>query len=333
MPALTPEQKAIIYSRLRDGVKIRNIADELRISKSTVMLAKNKIAQYGTITRKIGSGRPKVSTNAQDRELINFLRNNPFKTATVAKEETNFPGSANTARNRIRSSDINSRCAANKIFLTEINKQRRVEYAQEYLNRNDLWENVIFSDEKTFQSCNNGRIRVYRPTGMRYDERYTHKTNQSGRFSVHVWGWISARGPGVCQIIQGRVNAELYRNILNEIMIPSVTVLYGNDFILQHDNAPTHTARIVQNYLEENQIHVLPWPSKSPDLNPIENVWGEMTKFMYKYDFRPRNQEELRERINDAWDTITEEYTSNLILSMPRRLQDVIDKNGDMSKY
>ena len=333
MPALTTEQKAIIYTRLRDGHQIRNIADELGISKNTVLLAKHKIAEYGSIVRKAGSGRPKISNDGQDIELINFLKDHPFETAIKAKEETHFPGSANTARRRIRSSDIKSCCATNKIFLTEANKQRRVEFAYEYINQGNIWETVIFSDEKTFQSCNNGKIRVYRPSGTRYDERYTNKTNQSGRFSINVWGWISARGPGVCQIVQGRLNAPLYCNILNQVMIPSVDAVYGQDFIFQQDNAPIHKARIVQNYLEENQIRVLPWPSKSPDINPIENVWGEMTKFMYKHNFQPRTRDELSQRIMEAWDTITQEYTRNLVLSMPRCLQALIDNNGATTKY
>lgn len=332
MPALTTEQKAIIYTRLRDGDKIRNIADELGVSKNTVLLAKKKIAEFGSIVRKAGSGRPKISNDGQDMELVNFLRDHPFETAIKAKEETLFPGSANTARRRIRSSDIKSCCATNKIFLTEANKQRRVEFAHEYINEG-IWENVIFSDEKTFQSCSNGKIRVYRPSGMRYDERYTRKVNQSGRFSINVWGWISARGPGVCHIVQGRLNAPLYCNIINQIMISSIAAVHGRNFIFQHDNAPIHKARVVQHYLEENHIRVLPWPSKSPDINPIENVWGEMVKCIYKHDFQPRTQDELRQRIMEAWDQITQEYTRNLVLSMPRRLQAIIDNNGAATKY
>jgi len=333
MPQLTPEQKAIIYCRLRDGVAIRDIADELGVSKNTVLLAKQKIARHGTILRNAGSGPPKISNEDQDRWLVNYLRDNPFETAVKAKEETNFPGSANTARYRIRNSDIRSRCASNKILLTERNKQGRLEFAHEYLNQNNLWGTVIFSDEKTFQSCNNGRIRVYRPSGMRYDEGYTHKTNQSGRFSINVCGWISARGPGVCQIVEARLTADVYVNILHEVMIPSINAVYGANFIFQHDNAPIHTARIVQNFLQENNITVLPWPSKSPDLNPIENIWGAMVKSIYQHDFRPRNRNELCLRINQAWDEVTAELCRNLVLGMPQRLQEVIDRNGSMTKY
>lgn len=78
---------------------------------------------------------------------------------------------------------------------------------------------------------------------------------------------------------------------------------------------------MVQNYCEEHNINVLQWPSKSPDLNPIENLWGTIVKEIYKHDFRPQNVNQFRQRISDAWQQITPEYTQQLIFSMPRRLQ------------
>jgi hypothetical protein len=68
--------------------------------------------------------------------------------------------------------------------------------------------NVIFSDEKTFQSYHSGRLRVYRPSGQRYDERYIRDVNRVGRFSINIWGWISVRGPGICAVIEDRLRTH-----------------------------------------------------------------------------------------------------------------------------
>jgi hypothetical protein len=177
-------------------------------------------------------------------------------------------------------------------------------------------------------------LRVYRPVGTRYDEQYVRTYNQSGRFSVNLWAWISGRGPGICTIVQERLNAPVYVRILNELMLPSVIPIFGEqNFIFQDDNCPIHRARIVRQYLEQERVNCLPWPSKSPDLNPIENVWGRMTSLMYENDFRPNTVEELQQKIVDTWQQITPAYTRDLVSSMPRRLQMVIDSNGAMTKY
>lgn len=333
MPQLTRFQKVLIESRLNDGVSIRNVAAELHVSKNTVFLAKKKLTEMGEISRNQGSGRRKVTSQEEDENLLNNLRQNPFNTAIEAKEQSNFPASIKTARRRITNSELRNRCAANKIQLTNENRRARVNFARQFVHEEGFWENVVFSDEKTFQSCHNGRIRVYRPTGQRYNREYVHSQNKSGRFSVNVWGWVSMRGPGVCVILEERLTAEVYCRILNDIMIPSVTAVFGDDFVFQDDNCPVHRARIVRNFCEDHNINVLPWASKSPDLNVIENVWGHIVKSIYREDFRPRNAGELRQRIADAWQEITPEYTRQLVLSMPRRLQQVINLDGAMTKY
>lgn len=209
----------------------------------------------------------------------------------------------------------------------------RLRFAQQFVNNeNNFWENIVFSDEKTFQSCSNGRVRVYRPVGERYTEQYIHKIQRSGRFSVNTWGWISAQGLGICVIVEERLIALIYRDILEHFMLPSVIPVLGNNFVFQHDNCRIHTAGVVRNFLETNGVATLPWPARSPDLNPIENIWGIMAK-QINDRILPNNREELIQSISDTWHAIPVEYVRNTVLSMPRRLQSVIDSAGAAIKY
>lgn len=337
MPHLSIIEKARIICLEEIGWSYGRIADHFRVPRSTVQGIVKKWRYHQTLERSVGSGlNNRKSSNEEDRNLVEYLRQNPFETALSAMHRTGFPTSSRTAQRRVRQcSELRNRAAASKPFLKNSDKEQRIGFAMQYLPENDcFWQNVIFSDEKTFQSTYNGRIRVYRPPNSRYDEKYTQKKQTSGRFSVNVWAWISVHGAGVCWNIGGTLNSNIYLQILENVFLPSAAIFFErNNFIFQQDNCPVHTARNVGNWFRENNVTCLPWCSRSPDLNPIENVWGLMVKEMYKINFKPQNEIELFDKIEEIWEGLTPDYTRSIILSMPRRLRLVLESNGAAIKY
>ena len=107
--------------------------------------------------------------------------------------------------------------------------------------------------------------------------------------------------------------------------------LYGDaDFIFQQDLAPARSAKATSTRFKDHGIHVLNWPANSPDLNPIENLWG-IVKNKMRYA-RP-NAEELKATIRATWASITPQQCHRLIDSMPRRVAAVIQAKGAPTKY
>ena len=47
------------------------------------------------------------------------------------------------------------------------------------------------------------------------------------------------------------------------------------------DNCPIHVSTLCQEFFIESGINVLDWPSYSPDLNIIENIWAYLSKEIY----------------------------------------------------
>lgn len=143
---------------------------------------------------------------------------------------------------------------------------------------------------------------------------------------------MSSAGVGPLCFIKSRVNAAVYQEILEHFMLPSADELYGDaDFIFQQDLAPAHTAKSTKTWFNDHGITVLDWPANSPDLNPIENLWGIAKRKMR--DMRPNNAEELKAAIEASWSSITPQQCHRLIASMPRRIEAVIDAKGAQTKY
>jgi len=102
----------------------------------------------------------------------------------------------------------------------------------------------------------------------------------------------------------------------------------------QDDNAPVHTARGVKAWILQNRIKVLQdWPSQSPDLNPIENLWSELERQLKKHTPRPKNKQDLFSILQEEWNAIPTSKYIKLIESMPQRIQACIESDGGPIKY
>jgi hypothetical protein len=125
-------------------------------------------------------------------------------------------GGGNTIISRLKLVSLGSRNAAVKEVLT-------FEFAFAESNVDRKWDRVIFTDESTFSSANDGPILVYRPQGEHYNSQYMSTCKRSGRMSVHCWGWISHEGAGVLHLIEGHLDGLQYQHILQNVKVPPCT--------------------------------------------------------------------------------------------------------------
>ena len=181
----------------------------------------------------------------------------------------------------------------------------------------------------------NRRQYIRRRKGEAFKEPCLASTIKHGGGNIQVWGCISIKGVGDIVRITEKLTGEKYKNILHNHTVPSGQQLVGDYFILQQDNDPKHTCKLVKNHLsnleEEGVLQTMPWPSQSPDLNIIEHVWDYLDR--KKMERLPKNVNELWNVLKEEWYNIPIQFIENLYKSINKRLQDVIVNKGGHTKY
>lgn len=222
--------------------------------------------------------------------------------------------------------------------LTTERRAARYKFAQEHLHWTiDDWKNVMFSDESVISRIGSYGKKFYRkrPGNMRPESNPTKRTMQAGGGKIMVWGCMTYNGLGdLCWLPQG-LDSQLYVEVLQDYVIASQDYrrLDRGKFIFQQDNAKVHTAKIVKGYFLKSKIRIMNWPSNSPDLNPIELVWGYPKRHLDQYDSDPESMKELWERVQDVWNKIPEDFIHHLYESMPTRMSMVCKHQGDHIDY
>ncbi len=192
---------------------------------------------------------------------------------------------------------------------------------------------ILWSDETKIELFGlNSKRYVWRKPGTAYHLSNTVPTVKHGGGSIMLWGCFSAAGTGRLVAIEGKMNAAKYRDILDENLLQSAQDLrLGRRFTFQQDNDPKHTAKITKEWLHNNSVTVLEWPSQSPDLNPIEHLWRDLK--MAVHQRLPSNLTELERICKEEWQRIPKSRCEKLVASFPKRLMAVLNQKGASTKY
>ena len=136
--------------------------------------------------------------------------------------------------------------------------------------------------------------------------------------------------------IRGKFNQQKYQRLLERHTVLYVRLLYPDGILqFQQDNHPVHTSKLIPDWFARRQdIEMIDWPRRSPDLNPIENMCAQVKRHMRKRwpNPPPTCPNDLWKLVQDAM-AEKKRPLKRLVDSVPSRLENVIELGGRRTKY
>lgn len=215
----------------------------------------------------------------------------------------------------------------NDLSLFQLNKKKRLLWCKEQIRVKEKFTDVVFTDECTVQLENHSRLcfrKRLQPRQLKQRAKHPVK--------IHIWGGISSKGATNIIMFTGVINAERLETVLEVGLLPFIRDKFAAGHRLQHDNDPKHSSERIETFFEENNVNWWPTPPESPDLNPIENIWGSLKQYLCN-TYKPRNLQELKNGIKQFWGTLTPEICQRYISHLDKVMPVVVQKEGNPSGY
>lgn len=250
-------------------------------------------------------GRPRI---VDERQVLREVERDPSTSVRRISRRTRVARSS--AHRILKRNNLHPYHVQRVQSLLPSDYQRRVDFCREMLRRcreNQLYFNsILWSDESSFK-----RVGVFNMHNLHYWSRENPQIVREDRFQhqfgVNLWaGILDGRVIGPFEL-PSRLNGVRYldflRNDLNNLL-EEVPQEVRERMWLQHDGAPAHYSRQVINYLNVTypnrwigRAGTIPWPPRSPDLNPIDYfLWGYFKEAVYETS--NNNERQLRQKLN-----------------------------------
>ncbi|KAJ3424695.1 transposable element-related [Anaeramoeba flamelloides] len=325
-----PEIRLNIVLLNKQGYSQRNIAMRLNISRRKV---RYWIENWSNEKRLHNKKKKKKSFSIQLSEFVkNATQNNRSlsskQLSKIAQERFPNEHCSESTIYRIRKSlKFDYKPPRIRQFLTELQKAKRILFALDMESTKTNWNRVIFSDESWFY-INSQTRKIWRMPNEKSESVFQEKKHYDEK--VLIWGAFGVDFKSRLIVINGSINTHIY---IKEILKKSKIIKKANEkfgefcWIFQQDGARPHTSTITMSYLRYRCNVLHPWPPNSPDLNPIENLLAIMDK-RFSID-RPKNKKEFTKKLKKIWKEVTDELMEKLVSNMTKRLDLVIQREGE----
>jgi hypothetical protein len=238
--------------------------------------------------------------------------------------------------------------ACSKGWVSKQLAQKRKDWAEVMLQKYpdpENWRCVRFSDEVHWSVGPEGKVQVIRKPGEQLCADCVQHTlsreDEKKNVRQHSWAAVGYNFKSELHFHytknhNGRMSLEVYRDqVLEPIVKP--WLVRGDDFVLEEDNDSGHGGgaskkqNIVKDWKQRNGLEHYFNCACSPDFSPVENCWRPPKQFLKR--FPHWDEFETRELALEGWEKVSQHFINEQVDSMPRRLQDCVDLEGQMTGW
>ena len=320
----TQDRVKLCENLLAQGKTQREICSLLKMSPALVTAIRNGRRTADSP----GRGRPVALT----REMLRFAEEIWAVNSLVSDEEmatminSKFGTNVSRATMQRRRRELRFEYRPPKVrqHLTDEQKQVRIEFCKFMLERRESFSSIVFSDESRF--CRGPDNKWRRIKRDQWNETcFCEKEKFSA--GLMVWGAV-ARGYRTPLIsCSNHMDAREYVNVLQQSeMITKMRELRGDDWAFMQDGAPCHTSALTFSFLQREKVTLVPgWPANSPDLNPIEMIWGILKRRIAGYNC---GAADFARRLTELWVDLDRIVIDSLVDSFYERCELVLRLDG-----
>jgi transposase len=323
------ERWRVVFLRNENKLTPNQIATKMKIKYETVTSILNKYEETGTVHDLPHSGRKRKLDAKDDKKILQLLKKK--KCAPEISRNLEEKVSARTIRRRIKELGFFYGRVITVEALTEAHKARRVEYCEERLDFD--YSKVLFSDEKTFQLGAGPEFAWQRHEKREVREYVKHAPK------LHVWGAIGSYGKTELYFFQENMDSDLYIKILKKLLKEKM-ITYSPDcrtkgkgkWLFLQDNSAVHKSKKSMEVVEEIVgERLISHPAKSPDLNPMEDIWSYLDRKVKAA--KVTGIRSLKTVLKREWDALPWTEIRKSVSSMRHRLELCIESGGKRLPY
>lgn len=322
-------RKRIVSDYYR-GMTISAIARYYKYHPQSIRRILRKYRIRHTCKRLEGSGRKPSLTKEQKKRIINKVKADPFCSLYDIQYDLNLDVSLVAIHKYLRKKGYRSKKTREVPKLFDDDPDKRLQWIPKVAHI--PYRAIVFTDECHFW-LGDKRGYAWTKEGEEIQEEV-----ESFPQKVSLWGAICYWGKVSFHVFTQNLNGSRYRELLQKRLVPGLSFVaralapYSFDeFFLQQDNSKIHCSTKVQNFIQEYGINQIEWPARSPDLNPIENLWGVLKKRVRKQ--APKTLKELKKVVINEWNKFDDAKIRQFCASFPNRIKKLKEFDGKCIGY